>query len=50
MYVVSLRLPFVEFIISLYLILNYYNLLFRICVGAGNILPMSNMSGYTKFF
>jgi len=50
MYVVSLRLPFVDFIVSLYFVLNYYNLLFRICVGAGSILPISNMSGYTKIF
>ena len=49
MYVVSLRLPFEQFIVKFYLVLNYYNLLFRICVGAGNILP-SNMSGYTKKF
>jgi len=50
MYVDSLRLSFVQFIVSLYLVSNYYNLLFRICVGAGNILPMSNMSGYTRIF
>jgi len=50
MYVVSLRLSFVQFIVSLYLVSNYYNLLFSICVGAGNILPMSNMSGYTRNF
>jgi len=49
-HVVSLRLPFVQFIVSLYLVLDYYNLLFRIFVGAGNVRPMSNMSGYTKFF